>query len=70
VNTSYDMQGIILGDGQDECLKLTRARHCKLHQMIHERLQTDIVREDCLCALTWAAIGTCSMCRAGIQLAK
>ena len=38
--------------------------------MIHECLQTDIVREDCLCALAWAAVGTRSVCRAGIQLAK
>jgi len=38
--------------------------------MIHERLQTNIIREDRLCALAWAAIGTRSMCRAGIQLAK
>ena len=49
---------------------LACTRHRKLHQMIHERLQTDIVREDCLCALTWATIGTRSMCCAGIQLAE
>jgi len=38
--------------------------------MIHESLQTNIIRKNRLRALTWAAISTRGMRRAGIQLAK
>jgi hypothetical protein len=46
---------------------LARTADSKLHQVVHERLQTDVIREDGLCRLTHASVARRGMCRGRVQ---
>lgn len=49
---------------------LASAAHGKLHQMLHERLQRDVIGEDGLRALTYTAVATSRVRGAGVEFAK
>jgi hypothetical protein len=48
-------------------IHLARTADRQLHQVVHKRLQADIIREDGLCSLRDAAICACLMCRRRVE---
>lgn len=51
-------------------MNLTRSADSKLHQMIHESLQANIIRKDRLRSLAYAAITARGMCGRWIEFGK